>query len=371
MQAMSMKKGWLASAALGALLALGACSGSSGSGPDGGDTDSDTNVECGWEVMVPPGEDNQFGGQGIEFLKGCSKDQVYLKLADQGPVYELDGDAWVETPTQPPQGILWQDMSCLSGGRSVWFGIVPYENSVLYVYENGEWNLWEDMGDIGADKIWVVADDDIYITSGGKLTEAPPLHFDGASWSPVELPEVSFEVELVDIWAGGPDSVFLVGKNTAWNQTDAVVFRFDGNSWEVDEFPEEGWADPSSIWGSGPDDVYMAVYPTSPELPRDSIVRWDGTSWNTFQEWGPVEGEEKEFEYIDWIWGTSGDNIYAGAFGSVGVWHYANGAWTLELNTDVEIAPGVLPSARRLWGSGPDDIYGGCKGAGVIHYICH
>jgi hypothetical protein len=30
---MSMKKGWLASAALGALLALGACSGSSG-GPD-------------------------------------------------------------------------------------------------------------------------------------------------------------------------------------------------------------------------------------------------------------------------------------------------------------------------------------------------
>jgi hypothetical protein len=238
----------------------------------------------------------------------------------------------------------------------------------LYVYENGEWNLWEDMGDIGADKIWVVADDDIYITSGGKLAEAPPLHFDGASWSPVELPEVSFEVELVDIWAGGPDSVFLVGQNIVWNQRDAVVFRFDGTGWELDDLSSEGWRDPSSIWGSGPDDVYMAVYPTSPEIPRDSIVRWDGTSWDMFQEWGPVEGEEKEFEYIDWIWGTSGDNIYAGASG-VGAWHYT-GSWKLELDVEVEIAPGVLPNSWAFWGSGPEDIYSHALGNGIIHYTC-
>lgn len=371
MQAMSMKRGWLVMVALAAALLAG-CSKSSGGDPDGGDTDSDTNVVCDWEVMVPPGDDNQFGGEGIEFLKGCSKDRVYLKLSDQGPVYELDGDAWVETPTQPPSAnYAWlHDLACLSDGSTLWVGGNSVFASVMFHYDDGEWSFLE-VPDSGIlTKIWAVDDDDVYATgldSTGQGGIGMPLHFDGVSWSKVELPDVDYAVRFADLWASGPGDVHVVGNKV--NDGMAVVFHFDGSDWEVTDFTDRGWIFPSSIWGSGPDDVYMAIEPDHPEPPFESIVRWDGTSWDTFQEWGPVEGEEKEFEYVGRIWGTAIDNFYAET--TAGIWHFLADSWALEVDRQDEIEPGIAFSFGWLWGPSPDDIYAHGEGGSVFHYTCH
>lgn len=190
--------------------------------------------------------------------------------------------------------------------------------------------------------VWGPAPDDLYAV-GGTPEEGRVMHFDGQTWSRVEL---GVDVPLLN-WAHGfgPDDITMVGRT-------GTVIHWDGTAWTVQETPtqEDLWG----VWGASPDDLW-AVGGAGREAGQETILHYDGTAWADVP---PPELQRANVRAFFKVWGTSADNVYIVGQNGI-VLHYDGATWTEEF-------PGVSGDLISLWGTGPDRIVAvGGRGSGV------
>jgi hypothetical protein len=107
--------------------------------------------------------------------------------------------------------------------------------------------------------IWGSAGDDVYALDTFEL-----VHFDGTTWSTVELPP---EV------GGGDGQVWGTAADDVWVMTgSSFLAHYDGAAWTAVE-TEDFVGDLAAVWGPAPDDLWGVGG-------AGSIAHYDGESWD-------------------------------------------------------------------------------------------
>ena len=148
------------------------------------------------------------------------------------------------------------------------------------------------------------------------------LHFDGASWSQMDIPAET--CGLVRVWGSGDKDIFALGND------DGLILHFNGDEWKkVYEYPEVSFSD---IWGSSRSDVFaVGMEATQGFAQMDRILHYNG------EEWSFMPGTDAEF--ILGIWGISKDDVYAVGkkyFRGGIILHYDGSEW-VEMETDLDV----------------------------------
>jgi hypothetical protein len=183
--------------------------------------------------------------------------------------------------------------------------------------------------------------------SAGKTTAAPDSGAgDGGDqlygecpddgWEIVELAPLATYGELNDVWASGPDDVYLGHTYTK----NASALHFDGETWSYVNETEGGYRSISCVWGSSASDVFVATA-------AETVAHFDGAEWT----------EMRSAEHFHDVWASPDGTAFAvGAFGAI--WFHDGEAWSLTAEVESHVS--------EIWGSGPDDVW--AVGAGVYHY---
>ena len=213
--------------------------------------------------------------------------------------------------------------------------------------------------------VWSFAPNDVWVAAnGGQM-----LHYDGASWSTVELGQAA---TMVDIWGFAPDDIVAVGGNT--------LARYDGSSWQLEDLSGAGVSSASAVWGASRDDLWVGG-------DQSTAAHWDGGVWTRFTiagtdnhalwgsgpddvwvasvfdvgHWDGIEWQLEE--QLDWggeaIFGFGPDDVWVADDSEL--WHLSGGTWTLT-------EPDGLAGATTLWGPAPDDLWGAGDFGAIVHY---
>ncbi|MDP6944888.1 MAG: hypothetical protein QF464_12120, partial [Myxococcota bacterium] len=183
--------------------------------------------------------------------------------------------------------------------------------------------------------VHATAIDDRYAV-GGTLTDGAMLHFDGESWSSVDL---GVDIPLLNwIHGDGTGRYVAVGNG-------GTALHFDGAVWTLVETPTEQklWG----VWGSTMDDLWAVGGDAfaSDDL-RAVILRWDGTSWTEMDAPDPLAVGDLYAWFK--VWGSSASDVYiVGQRGAV--LHWDGDALT-------ELDVGVDDDLIAVWGTGPDRV---------------
>jgi cysteine-rich repeat protein len=127
-------------------------------------------------------------------------------------------------------------------------------------------------------------------------------HFDGTSWSNVNLPGSNGVLSAV--WGSGPGDVYVGGAS-------GELRHYNGSSWSKVTIPTSEVI--TSLWGTGPTNVYAGGSAGSA-----AILHYDGTNWTTMALPNAV---------IDAIvaGGTGPNDVWA--MGDQVPWHYDGSSW--------------------------------------------
>lgn len=181
---------------------------------------------------------------------GVSPGEV-LAVGSRGLVlrYDADGDAWT---INADLGDVWLKGVWASGPDDVY---VVGQSSIFH-YDGARWVLVSPQTDQWLYDVWGSGPNDVFVVGSQGLI----LHYDGERWSEQASP---FEGEsLRAIHGSGPDNVWAAGDR-------GTIRRFDGRGWR-DVDPEVD-LNLVSIWAGGPDRVYAASQTT--------VFHFDGDSW--------------------------------------------------------------------------------------------
>jgi hypothetical protein len=183
--------------------------------------------------------------------------------------------------------------------------------------------------------VWSIARDDVWAVGLGSTSPALApvvIRWDGAAWSTVSgVPAGTY----VDVWAAGPDAVFVAARDTG-------IHRWDGTSWTaVDSIP----GTPIAIRGTSASDVWVATE-------EGPLQRWTGTSWTA------ATPPATAVKFLDanapndvWAIGHASGDPGAGVIA-----HFDGTSWTTWV-TAQEIYNAVASSAPNdTWVAGVDGI---------------
>ncbi|MCP4134110.1 MAG: hypothetical protein GY754_24270, partial [bacterium] len=198
------------------------------------------------------------------------------------------------------------------------------------------------------ENVWASSGSDVFAVGyvGTSLYESTGviMHYDGNSWSSMDLPDD--KGRLMNVWGTSGSDVFAVGH---WGH----ILHYDGASWSLMDNPESGgWSFLQAIGGTSGSNVFTSA--TGP-------LHYDGNIW-------AYEGNP-HLRFSD-IHNVSDSDLYGicNVSGSEGqylaVHHYDGNSWS----TPHQI-PGV--NGVNVWGSSDSDIYiVGTSGSSyrLLHY---
>jgi hypothetical protein len=104
---------------------------------------------------------------------------------------------------------------------------------------------------------------------------------------------------LTRMWAYAPNDVWAIG--TGYSSRN-LIWHFDGNRWSTDSIPRG--MTPSGIYGFGSNDVWLGTQ-------EGAFWHFDGSNWS---EKGKLTLDNYNRVYIENIWGTASNNIFAVGF---------------------------------------------------------
>lgn len=206
--------------------------------------------------------------------------------------------------------------------------------------EEQEWSEAFDASGSWLLSIGGASPDSLYAV-GGSPVEGRVVHFDGASWTDVEV-----DTPLLNWTHSFEDGTTFIAGN------DGTILRGDADGFVAMETPtdEDLWG----IWGASPDDVW-AVGGSGTTDSRSTILRWDGDQWSEVSFDPQRPGVNAYFK----VWGTDTDNVWI--VGQKGVILYWNGSEFTEQGI------GLSRDLISVWGTGPEDVYVvGGRGNGVV-----
>ncbi|MFO0556106.1 MAG: hypothetical protein U0271_47455 [Polyangiaceae bacterium] len=179
---------------------------------------------------------------------------------------------------------------------------------------------------------------------GGAPGAGVVMHFDGASWTKLELPAGT----PLLAWAYGfseSDITFVGDAGT--------ILHYDGQSFSAatSNTTEHLWG----VWGAAPDDLY-AVGGSGRAEAQPTVLHFDGSNWSVVTlpplSKANVHGLFK-------VWGTASDNVYVvGQRGTV--LHFDGSSWT-------ELLVGASDDLISIWGVDANHVYAvGGRSNGII-----
>lgn len=154
---------------------------------------------------------------------------------------------------------------------------------------------------------------------------------------PVEAHRSGTEVELLDVWAGGPTLAFAVGRG-------GTILRWDGAAWRQMNSGSE--ADLTSVWAAGPNAAWVTES-------IGSVLEWDGSTWTRLSL--AIEASN-----LNDIWGFGPDDIWVVGANQI-VLRRTEAGWT-----QIQDLPGW--TFDHVWGSGPSDVYISGPGGTMLHF---
>ena len=193
------------------------------------------------------------------------------------------------------------------------------------------------------DDIWAVGLASGY-GDGGATTVPLAAHWDGDSWTDVEVPRVANRHhELRDVVAISSNDVWAVGdyRNVA-GAFHAVTYHWDGSSWSHVDSPLEQMGGDSGlddVAATGPNDVWALGGVLQGGV---ILMHWDGSQWSLMPP-PPNSGGSLLAVGPNDLW-VSGWNGY---------WHWDGSTWT-EVPADV-------PGSTYVIRSGGMEMVGDCK----------
>jgi hypothetical protein len=141
--------------------------------------------------------------------------------------------------------------------------------------------------------VWGSGPDDVFIV-GGTDAGGEIYHYDGATWSEMDVPDVPL---LVWVYGFGPDDVYAVG-------VAGGMVHYDGASWSTVDTgaTEDLWG----VFGFTPNDLWIVGGDPFENDPL--ILRYDGSDFTPY----PVPSSENPqgAKSLFKVWGIDGD-LYA------------------------------------------------------------
>lgn len=196
--------------------------------------------------------------------------------------------------------------------------IIHFKNGDVYAIDPGVLNQLNDIWASGPNDIFVVGDS--YQSGPGLI-----LHYDGSMWSQMAH---TFQEDITGVFGLTSTNVYAV-------TADGLVIHYDGASW-AQVYDRPGGFGLADVWCESLTNV-IAVGESG------GIVRWDGGSWSD----DSVIGDD-----FTSVWGTAFNRIYA--CGGEQIWLY-DGSWGLAQSAagwELEEIHGS--SADDVWAVGPD-----------------
>jgi hypothetical protein len=216
-----------------------------------------------------------------------------------------------------------------------------------------QWETAFDTSSAGAlSGVWGSGPDDVFIF-GGNDTQGEVHHFDGTSWSPMDVPagvpllawgfgfgandvyavgidgaavhydgstwsvlDSGTDQDLWGVWGAAPNDMWVVGGD--WGEGEPLILHWDGSAFtQVPLDPEENPRDATALFKVfGVDGKTFAVGETG------TIVEWDGTAWHSLSG-----GAEANDDFVS-LWGTSATNLVAvGGRSSAKIATYDGSTW--------------------------------------------
>ncbi len=251
-----------------------------------------------------------------------------------------DGDVWVvgnvttQYPTYNlPLVLRWRDGGWDSAET------VTLRPQTEYPYAARGGFLYE-VDALTADDIWAVGQA-VGFGDAGATSVPLAAHWDGASWTDVEVPRVANRHHaLNDVVAISADDVWAAGDyRNVGGPFRAITYHWNGAEWSHIPSPIEDALESSifDIAATGPDDVW-AIGSGQDGL---MLMHWDGSKWSLMQA-PPNSGGS--------LAAISPGNLWASGWD--GYWHWDGSAWT-------GVAASV-PGASYVIRSGGMAIVGDC-----------
>ena len=192
--------------------------------------------------------------------------------------------------------------------------------------------------------VWGTAPDDVWIV-GGVPAQGEAWHYDGSSWSEVDVPA---GVGLL-VWVHGfaTDNVWAVG-------VDGAAAHWDGTAWSAIDLgvTEDLWG----IYGLAEDDMWIVG--GDPNSGDPIILRFDGTTATPV----PLAAEEnpRNAKTLFKVWGIGGELFITGQTGTLLQW---DGSQWRFMSGGAEADQDFV----SLWGTSSDHIVAvGGRGNGRI-----
>lgn len=178
--------------------------------------------------------------------------------------------------------------------------------------------------------VWGSGPDDVFVV-GGMPDRGEVVHFDGSTWSTMQIPPVSL---LVWVYGFGPDNVIAVGE-------DGAAIHYDGDVWrQLDTGIDQAlWG----VWGSNPQDVWIVGGDVGEGEPV--ILRYDGATFTAIE----VPPNDRAATSLFKVWGI-GEKVFA--VGERGlVLEFADDAW-VQVPAGAEADDDFV----SLWGTSENNI---------------
>jgi hypothetical protein len=164
--------------------------------------------------------------------------------------------------------------------------------------------------------VWGASADDVWAVGGnplGGVTNDVVLHFDGTTWSAVDVPEKR-GVALLKVWGTSSSDVWMCGQQ-------GTLWRWNGAAFEAHHLATRG--NVTTVAGRSASDVWAVGGPPL------AFFHDDGA------EWSSVEGPALTSALAGVAFGKNGAGVAVGSTGTR--WHLASGkqSWTDASDDDL------------------------------------
>jgi hypothetical protein len=327
-----------------------------------------TPAEANWTRM-PSGNTTAF----LNHISGTSATNIFVV----GPttILHYDGSIW-STQLQLQTGEI-RDVWAASTTDAFALGTNwPFSGPYFLRYDGRQWSGMNspgvDVEDGSLLAMWGSSGNDVFAVGsfwpyGGYDYRAYVAHYDGATWSPMEVgsrncgatPSFNCYVELTGVWGSSGHDVYAVGSFhiSQDDEDQAVILYYDGHQWS--EVLRENRLHLYNVWGSSATDVYATGSTLVPSglcggclTGGDGAIRhFDGRSWSSITS--PTSAG------LGAIWGSSSTDIYLLTGDRRSIWHFNGAGWT-QMTT---AAGGLID----VWGSSATDVFAVGENGTILH----
>jgi hypothetical protein len=327
-----------------------------------------TPVEANWTRMAS-GNTTAF----LSRISGTSATNIFV--AGPTTILHYDGSAW-STQLQLQTGEI-RDVWAASSTDAFALGTGwPSSGPYFLRYDGLQWSSMKspgvDVEDGSLLALWGSSSNDVFAVGsfwpyGGYDYRAYVAHYDGATWSPMDVGprscglNSSFDcyVQLTGVWGSSGTDVYAVGNFHVplQDEDEAVILHHNGHQWS--EVLRESRLQLYNVWGSSSNDVYATGSTLVPSgqchgclTGGDGAIRhFDGSGWSTIPS--PTSAGLRA------IWGSSSTDIYLLSGDRGSIWHFNGARWT-------QMTTGVSELAD-IWGSSANDVFAVGADGTILH----